>query len=181
MSNSATPGTIARQAPLSMRFPRQETGVGYHFLLQGIFLIQGSNPCLLRLLHWRAGSLPVAPPGNPRNPSRGLQRDGPSKPQGHLEGVTDAQAGGRRSEGQLAGVQRVPSQQRKMLLFPGVMKPQPPRLPTPAPKTDSCSPGSPEAIQKPRGAKTGSRSCSSPSTKANRFTIRVNVRTPTPA
>ena len=27
--------------------------VGCHFLLQGIFLTQGSNPCLLRLLHCR--------------------------------------------------------------------------------------------------------------------------------
>ena len=26
---------------------------------------QGSNPHLLRLLHWQAGSLPLAPPGNP--------------------------------------------------------------------------------------------------------------------
>ena len=34
----------------------------YHFLLQGIFL-QGSNPHLLCLLRWQAGSLPLAPPG----------------------------------------------------------------------------------------------------------------------
>ena len=32
------------------------TGVGCHFLLQGIFLIQGSN---LHLLHWQAVSLPL--------------------------------------------------------------------------------------------------------------------------
>ena len=31
-----TPWTGARQAPLSMGFPRQEYGVGCHFLLQGI-------------------------------------------------------------------------------------------------------------------------------------------------
>ena len=42
-----TPWTIACQAPLSMGFSRQDTGVGYHFLLQGIFLTQGSNPGLL--------------------------------------------------------------------------------------------------------------------------------------
>ena len=36
-----------------------------HALLQGIFLTQGSNPCLLHLLHWQAGSLPLVPPGNP--------------------------------------------------------------------------------------------------------------------
>ena len=27
--------------------PGKNTGVGYHSLLQGIFLTQGSNPCLL--------------------------------------------------------------------------------------------------------------------------------------
>ena len=30
-----------------------------------IFLTQGLNPCLLCLLHWQAGSLPLAPPGKP--------------------------------------------------------------------------------------------------------------------
>ena len=56
--------TVAHQASLSMGFSRQEycTGVGCHFLLQGIFLTQRSNPCLLYLLHWQAGSLPLAPP-----------------------------------------------------------------------------------------------------------------------
>ena len=33
--------------------PGKNTGVGCHALLQGSFLIQGSNPCLLCLLHWR--------------------------------------------------------------------------------------------------------------------------------
>ena len=37
------------------------------FLLQGIFLTQGSNPCLLHLLHWQVGSLQLAPPGKPRD------------------------------------------------------------------------------------------------------------------
>ena len=35
------------QAPLSMDFPGKNTGVGCHFLLQGIFLTQGWNPYLL--------------------------------------------------------------------------------------------------------------------------------------
>ena len=35
--------------------------MGCHALLQGIFLTQGSNPRLLSLLHWQAGSLPLAP------------------------------------------------------------------------------------------------------------------------
>ena len=48
---------------------RQEywnTGVGCHFLLQRIFLDQGSNPCLLSLLHWQAGGFfTTEPPGKP--------------------------------------------------------------------------------------------------------------------
>ena len=41
--------------------PGKNTGVGCHALLQGIFPTQGSNPCLLCLLNWEAGSLPLAP------------------------------------------------------------------------------------------------------------------------
>ena len=37
----ATPRTVARQAPPSMDFPGKDTGVGCHFLLQGIFQTQG--------------------------------------------------------------------------------------------------------------------------------------------
>ena len=37
--------------------PDKNTGVGYHFLLQGIFLTQGSNQSLWSLLHWQADSL----------------------------------------------------------------------------------------------------------------------------
>ena len=37
--------------------------MGCHALLQGISLTQGLNPHLLYLLHWQAGSLPLAPPG----------------------------------------------------------------------------------------------------------------------
>ena len=43
----STPWTVARQAPLSMGFSRQEYWVGCHALLQGIFLTQESNLCLL--------------------------------------------------------------------------------------------------------------------------------------
>ena len=39
----ATPWTVAFQAPLSMGFSRQYTGVDCHFLLQGIVPTQGSN------------------------------------------------------------------------------------------------------------------------------------------
>ena len=45
--------------------PGKNTGVGCHFLLQGIFLTQGSNLCILCLLHWQIGSSSLAPTGKP--------------------------------------------------------------------------------------------------------------------
>ena len=42
--------------------PGMNIGVGYYFLLQGIFPTQGSNP---RLLQWQAGSLLLVPSGKP--------------------------------------------------------------------------------------------------------------------
>ena len=47
LSESATPWTVAHQAPLSKGFSRQEYWSGCHSLLQGIFSTQGSNPGLL--------------------------------------------------------------------------------------------------------------------------------------
>ena len=43
----------------------KDTGVGCYFLLQGIFPTQGLNLHLLSFLHWQAGSLPIASPGQP--------------------------------------------------------------------------------------------------------------------
>ena len=43
--------------------PGKNTWEGCHALLQGILLTQRWNPCLLCLLHWQVGSLPLAPPG----------------------------------------------------------------------------------------------------------------------
>ena len=54
-----SPWTVAHQAPLSIEFPSKNTGVGCHFLLQGIFPTQGSNPSFLHLFHWKADSLPL--------------------------------------------------------------------------------------------------------------------------
>ena len=42
-----TPWTVAHQAPLARDFPGKDTGVGCHFLFQGILLTQGSNLSLL--------------------------------------------------------------------------------------------------------------------------------------
>ena len=49
-----------------MDSPGKNTRVGCHFLLQGIFPIQGSNLCPWCLQHWQVGSLPLAPTGKPR-------------------------------------------------------------------------------------------------------------------
>ena len=58
--------TIAHRLLCPWDSPGKSTGVGCHFLLQGIFPTHtGWNPCLLRLLHWHGGSLLLAPPGNP--------------------------------------------------------------------------------------------------------------------
>ena len=42
-------------------FPGHNVRVDCHFLLQGIFPTQKSNPGLLNLLHWQVDSLPLAP------------------------------------------------------------------------------------------------------------------------
>ena len=56
---------VASQAPLSMEFSSKDTRAGCHFLLPGIFLSQGLNLCLLRLLNWQADSLPLSYLGSP--------------------------------------------------------------------------------------------------------------------
>ena len=47
-------------------FPGKNTEVGCNFFFQGIFPTQGSNPCLLHLLHWQIDSLPLSHMGSPR-------------------------------------------------------------------------------------------------------------------
>ena len=60
-----TPWTVACQAPLSLGFSRQEYWSGLPCLLQKIVPTQGSNLCLLCLLHWQVHFLPLALPGKP--------------------------------------------------------------------------------------------------------------------
>ena len=62
----ATPWTVARQAPLSVGFPRQDYWSGLPCPSPGIFPTQGSNPHLLR---WQAGSLPPSHQGGPKGDS----------------------------------------------------------------------------------------------------------------
>ena len=51
--------------------PGENTGVGFHSLLQGIFLTEGSNLPLSCLVRWQVDSLSSGPPGKPRrNPDQ---------------------------------------------------------------------------------------------------------------
>ena len=65
----ATHWVAALQAPLSMEFSSKNTGVGCHFLLQGIFLTQGLKLCCL---HWQADSLSLSHLGSPHHSRRYL-------------------------------------------------------------------------------------------------------------
>ena len=61
MSSSLQPHGLCSPPGFSAHeyFPGKNTGVGCHFLLQGIFPTQGSNMRLLCLPHWQADSLPL--------------------------------------------------------------------------------------------------------------------------
>ena len=48
-------GLLPARFLYSLDSPGKNTGVGCHALLQGIFPSQGSNPCLVCLLHWQVG------------------------------------------------------------------------------------------------------------------------------
>jgi len=54
------------QGPLSIEFSSKNIGMGCHFLLQGIFLTQGSNPCLPAAPELEGGFLTITPPAMPQ-------------------------------------------------------------------------------------------------------------------
>ena len=58
----ATPWTVAHQAPLSMRFSRQEDWSGFPFPTPGDLPDPGIEPTSPA---WQADSLPRVPPGKP--------------------------------------------------------------------------------------------------------------------
>ena len=77
--------------------PGKNTGGGCHALLQGIFPTQGSNPCFLCLLHWRASSLPLAQscptlcdPMNHSTPCLPVHHQLPEFTQTHIHRIGDA-------------------------------------------------------------------------------------------
>ena len=55
-------------SPVHGDCPGKNTGVGCHFLFQGIFPTQGSNP---HLLHWQVDSLPLSQLGSPHKEDKG--------------------------------------------------------------------------------------------------------------
>ena len=59
-----TPWTVACKAPLSWDSPGKNTGVGCLFSPPWIFPTQGSNPCLLCLLHCRKILYPLSHQGS---------------------------------------------------------------------------------------------------------------------
>ena len=61
MSNSVTPWTVAREAPLSMGFPRQEYWCGLLFPSPGDLLKPGIEPAPALA----GDSLPLMPAGTP--------------------------------------------------------------------------------------------------------------------
>ena len=56
----STTWTVARQAPLSMEFSRQENWSGLRFPPLGIFLTKEWSLRLLCLLHWQVDSLSLS-------------------------------------------------------------------------------------------------------------------------
>ena len=61
----ATPWTPPSRPFCPLNVLGKHMGVGCHFILQGIFPTQGSNPRLLHLRHWQADSFTTEPPGKP--------------------------------------------------------------------------------------------------------------------
>ena len=61
----ATLWTVLTKLLCSWDSPGKNTGIGYHFLLQGIFQTQGSNWGLLQLLPWQVDPFTTEPGGKP--------------------------------------------------------------------------------------------------------------------
>ena len=77
---------VASQAPLSMRFSRQEYWGGLPLPSPGDLPDPGIEPASLMSLHWHVGYLPLAPPGKPstvhNTPQTGNYPDGPKQENG---------------------------------------------------------------------------------------------------
>ena len=61
------PRTLICQLPCPWNSSGKDNLSGLPFPLPGDLQDLRSNPCLLCLLHWQAGSLPLTPPGKPQH------------------------------------------------------------------------------------------------------------------
>ena len=68
----ATLWTVARQAPLSMRFPKQKYRSGLPFPSPGDLADPGIQPASP---HWKANSLPLSHQGSPKGDNKGFKRE----------------------------------------------------------------------------------------------------------
>ena len=69
----ATPWAVARQAPLSVGFSRQEYWSGLPYLPPGSLPNPGLKLHLLSLLHWQVVSWPLASPGKAPGQTLGMR------------------------------------------------------------------------------------------------------------
>ena len=70
-----------------------DTGVRRHALLQGILQTQGSNLCLLWLLHRQVDSLPLSHLGDPLSWLGGVESSGQASKSGGPERSSQAKTG----------------------------------------------------------------------------------------
>ena len=109
----AIPWTVAHQAPLPRDSPGNNTGVGCHFLLQGIFPTQGSNP---GLLHCRQTLYPLS--------HGAFIPDGPKTQTGHILRMVNGPAAwailgeenGHTSRGQTLNILQMPDSEARPLM-----------------------------------------------------------------
>ena len=73
LSGSVVSDSLPARLLYPWNFPGKNTEV-HHFLFQGIFSTQGSNPCLLYLLHWQADSSPLSYLGSPTHREPNLNK-----------------------------------------------------------------------------------------------------------
>ena len=69
----ATTWTVTHQFPLSMESPGKNTRVGWQFLLERIFPVQGLNRCLSVSSALAGGVFTTMPPGKPSLPQNWIQ------------------------------------------------------------------------------------------------------------
>ena len=94
VSNSATPWTVPRQAPLSMAFSRQEYWSGLPVPAPGDFPDPGIKPTSLVSLAWQEDSLPLELESHPKWSLSFLESRAGSEGPGQSLGLKPGEEGG---------------------------------------------------------------------------------------